>query len=57
MRILAGIFFAFVFVAGCGGPAKPDPRQRPDFIDTTDPSKVQMPAPSTNSGGPAAPQP
>ena len=38
-------------VAGCGG--RPDPREREDFIDTTDPSSVvdQMDAPAP--GGPA----
>jgi hypothetical protein len=32
---------AVAALVGCGE-EKPDPRSRPDFVDTSDPSKIQM---------------
>jgi len=46
---------------GCGG-GKPDPRDRPDFVDTTDPGSVVVPsaapgkAPAQPPGGGAPKQ-
>ena len=43
-----------ICLTGCGE-KKPDPRTQPGFVDTTDPSKVTMPAlPQPGSGAPGA---
>ncbi len=52
MRLLIAGLFMLVCAVGCGE-SKPDPRSRPDFVDTSDPTKVQMP--SLPPGGPGAP--
>jgi hypothetical protein len=39
---------------GCGQ-SKPDPRKRPDFVDTSDPSKVGGMLPPTTEGQKGAP--
>lgn len=58
----SGAFAAILMVAataGCGGKPKPNPQARPDFIDTTDPSKVTLPTPKGTapaSGAPAGSQ-
>ena len=50
------IVIAGIALPGCGGQSKPDPRTRPDFVDTTDPSKVSLPAPPSGAGAlPIAP--
>lgn len=55
MRYLLGGLLILVCTAGCGE-SKPDPRNRPDFVDTTDPSKVTMPAlPPPGGSPPGAP--
>jgi hypothetical protein len=42
-------------LAGCGS-SKPDPRDRPDFVDTSDPSSIGGMAPRDTGGpGRAAP--
>jgi hypothetical protein len=38
--LLLGLF-ALPVVLGCGSD-RPDPKDNPDFVDTSDPSKVQM---------------
>jgi hypothetical protein len=40
--------------AGCGK-SKPDPRDRPDFVDTSDPSAIPAPTPATEGGAPPGP--
>ncbi|HUY90702.1 MAG TPA: hypothetical protein VMV10_18355 [Pirellulales bacterium] len=57
MRYLLGGLLALACLTGCGGEKKPDPRQRPDFVDTTDPTKVMMPALPKPGGGPPGAQP
>lgn len=56
MRYLLGGLLILVGVTGCSsGNKPPDPRDRPDFVDTTDPSMVSMPAlPSPKNGPPGA---
>jgi hypothetical protein len=34
--------FTVLSVIGCGGESKPDPRDRPDFIDTSDPGATSL---------------
>lgn len=44
MRTLFGLLalsLAMSSLNGCG-PSKPDPRDRPDFVDMSDPSKASM---------------
>ena len=44
MRMLIVLMIASPFMAfasGCGN-GKPDPRDRPDFVDTSDPSKTSL---------------
>ncbi len=51
MRLFLGGLLVLFCAVGCGE-SKPDPRSRPDFVDTSDPTKVQMPAlPPGGSGG------
>lgn len=33
---------AILFVIPACGPSKPDPRDRPDFVDTSDPGSVSL---------------
>jgi hypothetical protein len=57
--ILALMLLCFsISLAGCGE-SKPDPRSRPDFVDTSDPSAVPAPDAATGAeggAGPAAPK-
>jgi hypothetical protein len=57
LKSITALSFAAVIAGialpGCSGQSKPDPRTRPDFVDTTDPSKVSLPAPPTGAGGAA----
>jgi hypothetical protein len=49
------IVAALVFPLGCA--REPDPRERPDFVDTSDPSKVldtMKPPPGQGGGGASA---
>ena len=49
LSLLFGFLFGFVLLAGAGCEQKKDPRERPDFIDTSDPSsvgKTMVPPPS-----------
>ena len=55
--VLSVALASVVSLAGCGGEKKPDPRTRPDFVDTTDPTKVTMPALPQQGGGPPGAQP
>ena len=58
MRYLLGGLLIVVGAIGCSGETKPpDPRTRPDFVDTTDPTKVTMPALPAPGGGPPGAQP
>lgn len=44
MRMLVFAFVCLPFLyatSGCG-PSKPDPRDRPDFVDTSDPGSVSL---------------
>ena len=56
MRIfLALLFLCFpISLVGCGD-GKPDPQDREDFVDNTDPSVGAMPAPADGGTGEAAP--
>jgi hypothetical protein len=64
MRVVLALMLSllvFLPYAGCGG-GRPDPRDREDFVDTADPSKVMVPAaepgktPAQPPGGGAAKQ-
>ena len=49
--ILALLLLCFpLSLAGCTK-SKPDPRDREDFVDTSDPSLVDMPADASEGGG------
>ena len=51
MRSVFALLLCFLLVAcvGCGG--KPDPRDRPDFVDDTDPSMATELLPGPGQGG------
>ena len=42
MRTLALFLFILLLSPGCSE-SKPDPRDHPDFVDTSDPSNLRMP--------------
>jgi hypothetical protein len=55
--ILSVLLLGAACLTGCGE-KKPDPRERPDFVDTTDPSKVSLPKPGApGPGGPPGANP
>ncbi len=53
LMVLILLCFPLSF-AGCGQ-SRPDPRERPDFVDTSDPSAVGDPAPATGAPSETAP--
>ena len=56
MRILLILLLCLPMCGvGCGQ-SKPDPRDREDFVDTTDPSMVELPAPAGSGGGAPPPK-
>ena len=52
MKTCLSLLFGFVLLVGSGCEQKKDPRERPDFIDTSDPSSVgkTMKAPPSKGG-------
>ena len=38
--ITLGLVAFSLMLGGCAGEKKPDPKERPGFVDTSDPSKV-----------------
>lgn len=56
MRLLLGTLMLLICVCATGcGESKPDPRDRPDFVDTSDPSKLDL-LPALPPEGPGAGQ-
>ena len=40
-------------LAGCAGDSKPDPRERENFVDTSDPTMIAEPAAADGGSGEA----
>ncbi len=56
MRRLFAFLLLAVLISGCAE-KKEDPKKREGFIDTSDPSKIQMVPPSGGQNAPSQPGP